>query len=272
MRLDLHVHTVASDGTWTPEEVVEGAVSGRLDAISVTDHDTTASVESAREAAQGRNLLVIPGVELSSTWEGREIHILGYFIDPASPAIIEHQARATSLRNARMDGMVGRLRAQGIDVNMGAVRAVAGGDDAILARPHLARVLVSAGHVATLAEAFDRFIGDRHPAFLPTALQDPVEAVDVVRAAGGVAVWAHPPADAIPELLPILVRGGLRGIEVYRPTSSAGHVERLLSVALSQGLVASGGSDWHDPERNGPLGAFFVTSDDVGGLLDEGEI
>lgn len=270
MRLDLHIHTVASDGAWTPEEVVEGALAGRLDVIAIADHDTAAGVEHAVRSAGGRNLEIIPATELSTTFEGRELHILGYFIDPSDPGLLAHQERAEGLRLARIEGMVGRLRREGVPVELDAVLRQAGPRRSMVGRPHLARAMVEAGHVSDVPEAFDRFIGDRHPAFIPTALASPVEAVEVIRGAGGIAVWAHPPGDLVEELLPYLRTAGLRGLEVYRPRSRPDQVRRLEHIARSADLLTSGGSDWHDPDRNEALGDFWVAAPDIGALLEAG--
>lgn len=270
MRLDLHIHTVASDGAWSPEAVVEGAVAGRLDVIAITDHDTTDGVGPAKAAAAGRNLEVVAGAELSSTWEGRELHVLGYFLDPEAPALVRHRTRARVLRRTRLERMVGRLAKVGVHVEMEAVVRAAGPDTSVLARPHLARALVEAGYVASVPEAFDRYLADHHPAFLPTALQDPTEAIEVILESGGIPVWAHPPLELLDTVLPALVRAGLRGLEVLRPRTSPRVRKRLLAAAAGAGLLVTGGSDWHDPDRGDPLGAFWVTGEEVAELLEEG--
>ena len=269
MRLDLHIHTTASDGAWSPAAVARGA-AGRLDVIAITDHDTLAGLEGARSGAAGLPLHVIPAVELSSTYRGRDIHVLGYFVDPDAPALKAHQAHAESARERRMAEMIDRLRDQGVHVQMEAVLAVAGPERASIGRPHLARALVEAGHAVSVPDAFDRLIGDGHAAFVPTAILDPAGAVEVVKSAGGIAVWAHPPTDLIDPLLRGLVRAGLRGLEVYRPRLDAqamGHLER---TARSAGLVVTGGSDWHTPDAGSALGDFHVTGDELARFLEEG--
>jgi predicted metal-dependent phosphoesterase TrpH len=269
MRLDLHIHSTASDGAWTPAAVVRAA-AGRLDVIALTDHDTLAGVEPARAAAAGLPLQVIPAVELSSTHQGREVHILGYFVDPAAPGIRQHEERAVGARERRMELMLDRLRGQGVSVEMAAVVEAAGPDRSVLGRPHLARALVRAGHASSIPDAFDRLIGDAQPAFVPVALVDPPGAVDVVRSAGGIAVWAHPSGDMIDELLPGLMRAGLRGLEVYRPRISSDQVGRLERTARTAGLLMTGGSDWHTPDAGSQLGDFHVTADDLGPFLEAG--
>lgn len=270
MRLDLHVHTRASDGAWSPEAVVEGAVEGGLDVVAITDHDTTDAVAPAIAAAAGRRLEVVPGTELSSTWENRELHVLGYFVDPDAPALVEHRRRARSLRRRRMERMIHRLETQGVHVTMESVLRAAGPDTSVLARPHLARALVEAGHVATVPEAFNRYLADQHPAFVPTALQTPAEAIQVILESGGIPVWAHPPLEILESLLPELVDAGLRGLELLRPRTSPTALDRLRGAARREGLLVTGGSDWHDPDRNEPLGSFWVTADEVAAFLDEG--
>ncbi len=270
MRLDLHIHTTASDGAWTPEAVVEGAIRGRLDVIAVSDHDTTASVAAAQAHGQERDLQVIPAVEMSSTWDGREIHILGYFVDPEASVLSVHGERAERLRHARMEEMIARLGAQGIDVSLADVQAQAGDEASSLARPHLARVLVEQGHVGSVPEAFHRFIGDQHDAFVPTALQTPAEAIHAIQEAGGLAVWAHPPGDLLEPLLPGMVRDGLRGLEAYRPGHKRNETLRLEALAREHDLLVSGGSDWHTPDSGHALGDFYVSAAEVEEFLSAG--
>ncbi|GMV07484.1 MAG: phosphatase [Gemmatimonadota bacterium] len=270
MRLDLHIHSAASDGAWTPEKVVRAAAHGGLDVIALADHDTTAGVRAAQAEGAGLNVQVIPALEVSSTWEGREIHVLGYFVGLEATALRAHEDRALTLREARMREMVERLVAQGVDVSYEAVEAAAGPDRVNIGRPHLARALVAAGHVGSVTEAFNTLIGDQHAAFVPTRLLSPVEAVALVLESGGVPVWAHPPGDLVDALLPGLVRAGLRGLEVYRPNHSRNDVLRLEGICRSSGLVMSGGSDWHTPDSGVPLGAFHVTGDEVEKLLGAG--
>jgi 3',5'-nucleoside bisphosphate phosphatase len=269
MRLDLHIHTTASDGAWSPAAVARAAAA-RLDVIAITDHDTTAGIAGARLGAAGLPIQVIPAVELSSTHRGRDIHVLGYFVDPEAPALKAHEEHAHGARERRMAQMIERLAGLGIRVEMDAVLAAAGPDRGSLGRPHLARALVEAGHAQSVPDAFDRWIGDLHPAFVPTDLLDPPGAVEVVRSAGGIAVWAHPPTDLLDALLPVLVRAGLRGLEVYRPRADPQQMGRLERAARTAGLVVTGGSDWHTPDAGSELGDFHVTGDELSRFLEEG--
>ena len=272
MRLDLHVHTTASDGSSSPAEVVRLAAEGGLDVLAITDHDTVAGIPAAMDAAAETSLRLIPGIEASSTYEDEEFHILGYFIDPHADSVQAHQRHAVGGRERRMEEMVDRLRRQGLLIEMADVIDAAGPDRSAIARPHLARALVLKGYAKSVTDAFDRLIGDRHPAFVPTRLATPEEAIRVIHDAGGIAVWAHPPMDALHRLLPAFIEAGLEGLEVYRPRGTPRHVRKLERVATAAGLLSTGGSDWHDSERGQPLGSFYVTEEDVGGLLAKGGI
>ncbi len=270
MRLDLHIHTTASDGAWSPQAVVEGAAAGRLDVVAIADHDTTAAVEAAREAAAPLNVQVVPALEMSSTHDGREVHVLGYFVDVHAEALVSHGGRSGRLRVERMKEMLERLAAAGVDVRYEDVAAAAGPERSSIGRPHLARALVALGYAESVPDAFDRLIGDDRPAFVPTRLQTPAQAIETILSAGGIPVWAHPPADLVGELLPGMIRAGLRGLEVYRPTHRRNQVLRLEEICKTTGLLKSGGSDWHTPEAGAALGDFHVGADEVEGLLAAG--
>ena len=269
MRTDLHIHTTASDGEFDPHEIVQAAITGGLDLIAITDHDTTAAVAPARAAAEGTALRVVSGSELSSTWNGREIHVLGYGLDCAAPAIEAHRVRARRIRLDRMAAMLEALqREEGIEVELDAVLAMAGPNREMVGRPHLARVLVEREHARDVRDAFDRYIADHCPSFVPTALQSPIEAIETILGAGGVPVWAHPPMDLLADLLPPLVDAGLQGLEVHRSGAPPSRVRRLSKAARESGLVTSGGSDWHNLRRNAVLGHFWVGSSKILPLLD----
>lgn len=270
MKLDLHLHTTASDGAWSPDAVVRGAHQGGLDVIAVTDHDTAAAYGPAVAASKGLPLEVIPGIEVSSTFHGQDIHVLGYFVDPDSDAIAGHSSRAGHRRVERMREMIERLADQGIHVAFEDVEAAAGPDRVVIGRPHLAQALVEGGHATSRYEAFDRLIGDDCAAFVPTQLLDPVGAVEVILAGGGVPIWAHPPGEMVDTLLPSMVEAGLRGLEVYRPRNRRADTLRLESICKARGLLVTGGSDWHSPDGGSDLGDFFVTADEVEGLLSAG--
>lgn len=249
---------------------MRGAAAGGLDVIALADHDTAAGTTPAAAVGRELNVQVIPALEVSSTHHGRDIHVLGYFVDPGAPDIRTHAERATRRREERMLEMLLRLEKQGIEIDFAAVEKAAGPDHVVIGRPHLARALVAAGHVTSIEEAFDRLIGDDKPAFVPTHLLSPVEAVEVILGGGGVPIWAHPPGDLVDGLLPALLDAGLRGLEVYRPKGNRSDVLRYEGICRSRGLLMSGGSDWHTPVGGTALGDFYVTGEEVEGLLAAG--
>jgi 3',5'-nucleoside bisphosphate phosphatase len=270
LRIDLHIHSTASDGSLSPAAVVAAARAGGLHVIAIADHDTIGGVADAQLAAHGE-LHVIPALELSTYDTGAEYHILGYFVDPSNPRLVEHGARASGAREIRMRGMIERLANIGIRLEFEHVLAAAGTKPESIGRPHLARALVERGHVTTVSEAFDRFIGDQGPAFVPTALITPFEAIDIIHEAGGVAVWAHPRQETLLAALPALVTHGLDGLECYRPRLNHADTERISAAAARAGLFVTGGSDWHGVWQ-GRLGDFSVERDDVARFLDIGGI
>ena len=272
MKVDLHIHTSASDGAWDAEAVVQGAASGGLDVIAIADHDTTASFSVAEAVGSKVSVQVIPAIEVSSTHHGQSIHILGYFVDPTSEAVMNHRVHGTEHRDTRMREMLNRLSEAGILVTYEDVKAEAGPDGGLLGRPHLAKALVKGGHAASVPDAFNSLIGNESQFYVPTDLLRATEAVQLVLASGGIPVWAHPPRDIFDALLPELISSGLQGIEVYRPSHSPKDVTRLEAVCSKEGLLTSGGSDWHTPDSGRSLGDFFVDAIEIEDLLRLGGI
>ncbi len=270
MRIDLHMHTTCSDGSKTPEEVVALAIAGGLDVISITDHDNAQGVERATRAA-GRRLGVIPGVELSSRSQGDSIHILGYFVDPGATSLADHYRELHARRHKRMRTMVERLAAQGVRLELDSVGDQRASGAVPYTRPHLARALVRGGFASSIDDAFARFIGADCPAHVLVESPTPEEVIDTIGAAGGVAVWAHPPLNRIDDLLPPMIDAGLRGMEALRPWSPKVR-DTVGARARATGLFVTGGSDWHGRDRDGALGDFWVTEADVGEFLDAGGI
>lgn len=249
---------------------MRGAATGGLDVIALTDHDTTAGFRPALALGRELDVQVVPALEVSSTWRGRDIHVLGYFVDPDAGSLAGHTARAGSRRRERMGQILDRLRGQGIDIPYSAVEEAAGPARDVIGRPHLARALLARGYVTSVHDAFNRLIGDHHPAFVSTDLLDPAGAVELIRAANGIAVWAHPPGDLVDALLPEMIGAGLRGLEVYRPRNQRTEIVRYEGICRTTGLLPTGGSDWHTPEGGASLGDFYVNADEVEGLLAAG--
>ena len=247
MRADLHVHSSASDGTDPPAEVMRRAARAGLDVVALTDHDTVAGHAEARAAGRAR-LTLLPGMELSCRLDGRSVHMLAYLFDPDQPELAAELARIRDDRVLRARAMVDRLADLGVDVSWEQVAAIAG--QAVVGRPHIARAMADSGAIASPREAFTRdWIADGGRAYVGRYALDPVRAIGLVRAAGGVAVLAHPRAGrdtrVTDEQITGLAAAGLAGLEVFHPDQSAAERARLLALARDLGLVATGGSDDH---------------------------
>jgi len=247
MRADLHVHSNASDGTDPPAEVIRRAALARLDVVALTDHDTTAGHAQAREALPP-GLELVPGMELSCQLGGRSVHLLAYLFDPAAEELAAQTALIRDDRVHRARAMVARLRELGADVTWDQVAAIAG--ESVVGRPHIARAMAQADVVKDPADAFTSdWIGDDGRAYVEKYALDPVEAIALVRAAGGVTVLAHPRAGREWELSERQIAGlaaaGLAGLEVWHPDHPESERAVLLATARDLDLVATGGSDDH---------------------------
>ncbi|MBI3970132.1 MAG: PHP domain-containing protein [Chloroflexi bacterium] len=248
--VDLHLHTTASDGVLSPSELVALAVERGLVAIALTDHDSTGGIGEAIDAARGSGLEVIPSVEINTDVPAGEAHILGYYLDHADPFLQATLAHRRADRVARGYAIVEKLRGLGIDINWDRVQEIAGAEEGgAVGRPHVARALEEAGYVASVQEAFEKFIGRDGPAYVPYRKFAPEEAVALIRRAGGVPVLAHP--TSLPDWevrLPSLIEAGLLGLECYYGTYTPEVVQPLVDQAAAAGLVATGGSDFHGGE------------------------
>jgi 3',5'-nucleoside bisphosphate phosphatase len=247
-RLDLHLHTTHSDGSCTPTEVVHLAHQAGVTALAITDHDIMTGVADAITAAELCGIEVIPGVEISSMMGQSELHILGYFLNWQDPVLNERFKALRDSRHRRNPQIIERLQALGIAITYDEVRALAGSDS--VGRPHIARALMDKQVVTSAKEAFDRFLADGKPAYVPRDLPSPVDAIQWIKAAGGLAVLAHPTwvklADrSLIELVRELKAAGLDGVEVYYSTHAARHTREYLDLAQQLGLLATGGSDFH---------------------------
>ncbi|MDR7418356.1 MAG: PHP domain-containing protein [Armatimonadota bacterium] len=243
MRIDLHTHTTASDGLLAPEALVEEARSRGVGLLAVADHDTTAGVDAAVAAGRAGGLEVWPAVELSCDVEAGEVHVLGYFIAHHLPWFQQLLERLRDGREKRAERMVEKLAALGVPVRFERVRALAAGG--ALGRPHVARALLEAGYVKTVNEAFERFIGRTGPAYVERVKVTPSQAVQVIHAAGGLAVLAHPGWGQQDSLIPDLVAAGLDGIEVYYPDHTPDQVKHYNELAERYRLLVTGGTDYH---------------------------
>jgi hypothetical protein len=261
MRIDLHTHSTASDGTLTPAELVEAGAAAGLDVMAITDHDTTGGWAAA-VAARPAGLGLVRGAELSCTWHGTDpavpLHLLAYLFDPHEPELNAALARVRTDRERRGERIVQLLRADGVDISWSEVLAYAAGGS--VGRPHIAQALIRAGLVGTTNEAFaSQWLGARY-VVAKTDL-DVFDAVRLVAAAGGVSVFAHPRATrrgrVVPDhLIAELAEGGLIGLEADHEDHSPEERAHVRALAERLGLVVTGSSDFHGTHKTVRLGAF----------------
>uniref|UniRef100_A0A832MJM1 PHP domain-containing protein n=1 Tax=Eiseniibacteriota bacterium TaxID=2212470 RepID=A0A832MJM1_UNCEI len=262
-RVDLHTHTTFSDGALDPEALVALAVERGLAALAVTDHDSVEALPRARAAAPS-TLEIVPGIEVSTTAAGLDLHVLGYYVDPEHAGLRARLERFRGERVARAEAILARLADLGHAVARDEVLALAG--HGVVGRPHVAQALVRAGHVATVDEAFRRFLAPHGAAYVPRPAFRPEEAIALIHGAGGVSVLAHPGAALGDTLAERLVAAGLRGVEVWHPQHAAPAMRRWRAFAARFGLIATGGSDFHGPGRGAALGDLPVPWTALAGL------
>lgn len=243
MRVDLHMHTTASDGLLAPAALVQAVQAAHLQVFSVTDHDTVDGLVESAKHALALGLRMIPGIELSAIWHRVELHILGYFVDPTDAGLLPFLRERREARRTRLQRMLSRLRALGMSVEPEEVLAQA--RDGNVGRPHLARVLVRHGFVSTTDEAFDRYLGEGKPAYVPRPDVTIRDAIRVIHEAGGLASLAHPGLHNQDEAIPDLVGVGLDALEVYHTNHSPGLTAHYRRLAERYGLFVTGGSDFH---------------------------
>jgi len=255
---DLHIHSTASDGTFTPEKIARRAKNYRLSGISITDHDTVNAVKEGQVIAERYGLDYIPGLEIStSELEGR-MHILGYFIDIENKDLHGLLARLIESREQRVKAIIEKLDALGILCTVEDIERITNG--ATIGRPHIAEHLVKIGAVDNIWEAFDLYLAAGKPAYVRKWAPSPKEAIEVIHGAGGLAVAAHPGVtDGMMDYIPELVEFGIDGIEAFYPFHKQEDQERARQLAEEYNLVITGGSDCHGTRRGEPLlGVFKV--------------
>lgn len=242
---DLHVHTTASDGTLSPEEVLRRAARVGLKGIAITDHDTVGGLKPAREflLSNPLPLELIPGIELNTEVGSSEVHILGYFIDDSNQALLTRLNHIRESRRERAMKMVEKLANLGFDISYERVDSLAGGD--LIGRPHIARALIEKGYVSSIKEAFQRYIGQGRPAYVQRYKFLPEEAVELIRAAGGLSFLAHPGLIAEPKWIGRVIAYGINGLEVYYPEHHPDQMRSYLDLVREHGLLVCGGSDFH---------------------------
>jgi predicted metal-dependent phosphoesterase TrpH len=276
-RIDLHTHSTTSDGTDTPAQLVATAAAAGVDVLAITDHDTTAGWAEA-ETALPTGMRLVRGAEFSCTSPtGRDdadvsVHLLGYLFDPTHDAIVREQARLREERHHRLVGMVGKMADAGYPVDVETVFAYLP-EGASAGRPHLARALVAAGVVESVNEAFAKLLYTGSPYYVPKTDTPVRTAVEMVRAAGGVAVFAHPLARRRgrviePSVLVDLAAAGLGGVEVDHPDHAPEDRELLRALAAEHGLVTTGSSDYHGTNKTTPIAAETTSVDALDALVE----
>jgi predicted metal-dependent phosphoesterase TrpH len=265
VRIDLHTHSAASDGTDSPAELVRNAAAAGLDVVALTDHDTVGGYAEAAAALPGTDLTLVTGAELSCRVDGVSMHMLAYLFDPAEPELYAARELVRDDRVPRARGMVAKLQELGVPVTWERVAEIAG--DGSVGRPHIATAMVELGVVPTVSDAFtSQWLANDGRAYVEKAEFDPFEAVRLVKAAGGVTVFAHPGAhkrgETVPdETIAALAAAGLAGLDVDHVDHDDATRERLRGLAGELSVLATGSSDYHGTRKPVPLGACRTAPD-----------
>ncbi|MFN2446533.1 MAG: PHP domain-containing protein [Vicinamibacterales bacterium] len=271
--IDLHLHTTASDGRLTPGALVARAAAAGLRTISVTDHDTVAAIDEVARLADVEGMRVVSGTEITAVHDSRDVHVLGYFFDHHDRALLAFLDEQRARRVARAREIAARLDSLAVPIDLDRLLTSVPEGGAI-ARPLLARLLVEAGHVASVQDAFDRFLADGRPAFVPRTGHSPEAVVGVIHAAGGLASFAHPGVTRQDPLIAPLVAHGLDAIEVYHSDHPPETRAKYGALAETLGALVTGGSDFHGEseaagsgrERRAALGEVHLPAADFSAL------
>lgn len=240
---DLHLHTIFSDGTYTPQEVVLEASKQGLSCIAVCDHDTVEGIEPTIEIGKSAGIEVLAGIELTAECDGLEVHLLGYFVDYKRKELIERLKAVKKIRVERIYKITDKLKDMGINLDPETILDISG--VGTIGRLHIARAMVKDGIVKSVAEAFQRYIGDTAPAYIAGFRFSPMEAIKLIRESSGIPVLAHPYVLRKEALIPEFVSYGLMGLEVYYPEHTQSMVNFYLELSKKYGLLVTGGSDFH---------------------------
>ena len=262
---DLHLHTIFSDGTYTPQELISLVTKLELAAIAVVDHDTVDGIEPTIETAKSKDIEVLPGIELTVEYDGLEIHILGYLIDYSRQELREKLNFLKNNRIQRIYKIVDKLNSMGIELKAQEVFDIA--KQGTVGRLHIARAMVKEGWAGSISEAFQKYIGDKCPAYVCGFRFSPYEAIRLIKDVGGIPVLAHPYSLNRDELIPQFIDYGLMGLEVYYPEHTQSRVNFYLGLVKKFSLLATGGSDCHgDAKPEVKIGSIKIPYALVEGL------
>ena len=269
--IDLHMHTTASDGRSTPSQLVEEVVAMGITTMAVVDHDTTAAWDEVSGAAAATGVACLPGIEITAVDHGKDVHMLGYSFDRNYPELVTFLSTQREDRKRRLREIGDRLERLGVPVDLeNAMAEAARSAGRAVGRPMAAIALVKAGHVASIKEAFDRYLGEGCPAFIERQGANPADVVALIARAGGVASLAHPGKTQKDHLIPALIEAGLPAIEVYHPEHDTAGTARYRQMADTFNLLVTGGSDYHGvgSGRSQGLGQFHLPAADFARLAE----
>jgi predicted metal-dependent phosphoesterase TrpH len=244
--IDLHTHTTASDGRSTPSELVTRARAVGITTLAVTDHDTMAAVPETAAFAAAAGMGFVPGIEITTVSRGKDAHVLAYFLSPEASGLSELIADQRRRRVERAREIAAALEKMGAPIDLDALLASAGERSGkAIARPQIAQALIAAGHVSSVAEAFDRFLGENCPAYVPHTGASPARAVELIVSGGGIASLAHPGHLRQDDVIPELVEAGMTALEAYHSTHDEAATAHYVQLARRLSLAITGGSDYH---------------------------
>jgi predicted metal-dependent phosphoesterase TrpH len=266
IQADLHIHSTFSDGLLSPQKIVARAVNAALKTIAITDHDSAEGISAALAAADG-TIEVIPAVEMSANIKDIDVHILGYFVDYTDDELTAYLNEFKIYRIARVEKILKKLSSDGINVDVEQVKLIGGGGS--LGRPHIAEALRQSGYVHTINEAFFRFLGYHSRYYEPKKEARPRDVIKMITHCGGIAVAAHPGALGSSEILYQLIMDGIAGIEVWHPEHSKQAEAEYYESAMKNGLLMTGGSDFHGfPRSPIDIGSYGCSNEDVARLKE----
>lgn len=264
MKFDLHVHTNQSDGLFSPEEVVDLAVSQNLQGIAITDHDSITGIERAiNHSKRYNNFRVIPGIEISCVHNDEEVHLLGYFIDYKDSNIINITKTLKASRLSRGMDMVNKINELGLELSIEEVKELSG--EKYIGRPHIARAMIKRGYAASIPEAFNKYLNRGKPAYVERYKILIDEAISLIKRVGGIAVLAHPGLLKDKSIINYCIELGIDGIECIHSKHSQTDIDFMLDIAKKNNLIATGGSDFHGDLINGNMliGKYYINIEDI---------